>query len=310
MDGIEIRVARPDDRDEILDVCSTSLGWTDPDFDRELFIWKHERNAFGRSLIMVAHSSGGLLAVRPFMRWRFRRGAETIDAVRAVDTATRPEARGKGLFRTLTETGIDVLADEGVAMIFNTPNDKSRPGYLKMGWREAGQVPLGFRPRSLTRLPRLRGARVAADKRSLPADFGLSVNDGLNANPSIDHQPANQWVTDHDPETLRWRFDRGPVEYRWIPGPTGSGTIVRSRRRGTAVELLIAATVGHADKTARRSAAALALKYSGADYCLAPASFPGVIPTQRVGPLLTIRGVTSEPDAKDHSWQPGDIELF
>ena len=179
MDGIEIRVARLEDFDDILDVCSVSLGWTNPAFDRALFRWKHETNPFGRSLIMVAVSNGRVVAVRPFMRWRFRRGAEIRTAARAVDTATHPDARGKGLFRTLTETGIEVLRDESVDFIFNTPNDQSRPGYLKMGWAEAGQVPIGFRPRSLTSLPNLRGARVAAGKVSLPMDLGLTVKEGL-----------------------------------------------------------------------------------------------------------------------------------
>ncbi|MDH5380092.1 MAG: hypothetical protein OEW75_04520, partial [Cyclobacteriaceae bacterium] len=30
--------------------------------------------------------------------------------------------------------------------IFNTPNEKSRPGYLKMGWVDAGRLPVYFRP--------------------------------------------------------------------------------------------------------------------------------------------------------------------
>ena len=30
--------------------------------------------------------------------------------------------------------------------MFNTPNDQSRPGYLKMGWQVVGRVPIGVRP--------------------------------------------------------------------------------------------------------------------------------------------------------------------
>ena len=164
MDGIEIRVAQPEDFDDIVEVCSASLGWKDPDFDRALFRWKHAANPFGRSLIMVAELDGRLVAVRPFMRWRFRRGDDILIAARAVDTATHPDARGKGLFRTLTEAGIELLREEGVDFIFNTPNDQSRPGYLKMGWLEAGQIPVGFRPRSLFTLANLRGARVPATR--------------------------------------------------------------------------------------------------------------------------------------------------
>lgn len=315
MDGTEIRIARPDDTAEILDCCSVSLGWKDRDFDHALFRWKHETNPFGRSLIMVAETSGGIVAARPFMRWRFRRGEATLTAARAVDTATRPEARGLGLFRKLTMSGLEVLRSEAVDVIFNTPNDKSRPGYLKMGWEEVGRIPFGFRPRSLGALARLRGARVAASKLSQPANYGVGVADGLATVQAVgglvDSAPTtDSWTTDYDIETLLWRFEQGPVAYRYIPGPSGSGTISRTRTRGSAVELLLAATVGTADDSALAAAMHLALQRTKADYCLAPASFPNTIATSRIGPSLTMRSLTTDPTPAQHSWQPGDIELF
>ena len=314
MDGTEIRIARPDDIDEIFDCCSVSLGWKDRDFDHALFRWKHETNPFGRSLIMVAETSSGIVAARPFMRWRFRRGEATLTAARAVDTATRPEARGLGLFRELTMSGLEVLRGETVDVIFNTPNDKSRPGYLKMGWEEVGRIPFGFRPRSLGALARLRGARVAASKLSQPANYGVGVANGLATVQAVgglvDSAPTDRWTTDYDIETLLWRFAQGPVAYRFIPGPSGSGTIARTRTRGTATELLIAAAVGHTDLGARAAAMHLAFQRTKADYCLAPASFPQTVATTRLGPSLTMRSVSTDPTPDQHSWQPGDIELF
>ena len=310
MEDFEIRAAGADDFDDILDVCSVSLGWSNPDFDRALFRWKHEANPFGKSLIMVAVSEGRIVAVRPFMRWRFRRGDQTLQAARAVDTATHPDARGKGLFRTLTETGIDVLKAESVDFIFNTPNDQSRPGYLKMGWREAGHVGVGFRPRGLASLPNLRGGRVAATKVSLPATFGIEVRDGLANVASVNDFSSDRWSTDHSPETLRWRFDDGPVTYRWLPGPLGTAVVARARRRGTATELLVAATIGHAEANARAAAVRIALDQSQADYCLTPPGYPKTITVSRLGPLLTVRNVSSEPQPEHHRWEPGDLELF
>ena len=311
MDGIQIRVATPNDFDEILDVCSVSLGWVNPAFDRDLFRWKHETNAFGRSLIMVAESRDGLVAVRPFMRWRFRNQRNTLSAARAVDTATRPEARGQGLFRTLTESGIEVLRDEGVDIIFNTPNDQSRPGYLKMGWRDTGRVAVGLRLGRLRSLPRLRNARVAAEKLSLPATFGHAVEDDLEG---IDLNSAEStdgvWRTDHSVSSLMWRYGAGPVNYRWIPGPEGSGIFARARRRGMAIELLIAEVVGNADRASQLTSMKLAIAKSGADIGVAPPLFPGTIAITRLGPRLAMRRVTSEPEPDDHQWQPGDLELF
>lgn len=312
MEGFDIRAANADDFEEIVDVCSVSLGWKQPEFDQSLFRWKHQTNPFGASLIMVAAAAGRIVAVRPFMHWRFRRNTETLRAVRAVDTATRPEARGKGLFRTLTETGIEELRESSIDIIFNTPNDQSRPGYLKMGWVEAGRVPVGFRLRSVTSAKDLPGARVAAQKISEPADFGLEVSTGLANAPSdlSGNPPGDRWVTDHDLESLHWRFSEGPVAYRWLPGPNGSGTIARLRRRGTALELLVAGAVGQADQRARTAAVDLALARSKATYALTPVGFPKSAPVPQLGPLLTVRSVARSPQPAQHYWEPGDIELF
>ena len=63
--------------------------------------------------------------------------------------------------------------------MFNTPNDQSRPGYLKMGWQLVGRLPVLARPRSPAALARLARARTPADKWSQPADAGLPVHDVL-----------------------------------------------------------------------------------------------------------------------------------
>ncbi len=41
---------------------------------------------------------------------------------------------------------VDELTTDGVDAIVNTPNDKSRPGYLEMGWPEVGRVRWGSAP--------------------------------------------------------------------------------------------------------------------------------------------------------------------
>ncbi len=47
---------------------------------------------------------------------------------------------------------------DGVDVVFNTPNDQSRPGYLKMGWSEVGRVPVAVRLRSALSARRVAGA--------------------------------------------------------------------------------------------------------------------------------------------------------
>ena len=141
---IEVRPFEDGDLEQVLEVLRLSLG--EPAGLRrtnELFAWKHFENPFGRSLLLVAAADGRIAGFRAFMRWRLQGPAgDTLNCVRAVDTATHPAFQRRGVFRLLTLAGIDEATAEGVDLIFNTPNEKSGAGYLTMGWKEIGQVGL------------------------------------------------------------------------------------------------------------------------------------------------------------------------
>lgn len=102
-------------------------------FDKHYFLWKHFENPMGQSFVLVAEEDGEILGVRCFMRWEMLLDGKQYRAIRPVDTAVHPKAQGKGLFKKLTLEGIQMLKDE-YDLIFNTPNQNSLPGYLKMGW--------------------------------------------------------------------------------------------------------------------------------------------------------------------------------
>jgi hypothetical protein len=74
------------------------------------------------------------------MRWEWVSEGRVYKAVRAVDTATHPDYQGKGIFKKLTLSLVDSCSKSGDHFVFNTPNAQSKPGYLKMGWTEAGRL--------------------------------------------------------------------------------------------------------------------------------------------------------------------------
>ena len=80
------------------------------------------------------------------MRWEWKCGNQVYRTFRAVDTATHPSHQGKGIFKKLTLKAVDVAIENGDNFIFNTPNDQSRPGYLKMGWEQIDKVKVALRP--------------------------------------------------------------------------------------------------------------------------------------------------------------------
>lgn len=312
-----IRPAADQDIDEIVAVCGAALGWTNPAFDRALFEWKHIDNAFGRSLLLLAVDETAppgsqIRAVRPFMRWRFvRPDGTTVSTARAVDTATLPQAQGKGLFRSLTLAGIDELTNEGCGFIFNTPNPLSLAGYLTMGWVEAGGVSLGFGLSSLKVAKRVAASRTAADKPSLPTPLlGQPVDEALSLLDQRTAPTASGLRTDHTVDTLRWRYSAGPIGYRFLRTGAASGIIVRLRKRGAIRELVVAQVLGLVDPRETGRHIRNAMQAVEADVCVAPPGLPKMLSVRRLSPTLALRPLGEPVDGSDFEWSPGDIELF
>ncbi|MBM4363048.1 MAG: GNAT family N-acetyltransferase, partial [Deltaproteobacteria bacterium] len=144
--ALELREGGDADEAAIVELLRASLGEGQIPRTAEFFRWKHREGPFGPSPCRVALAGERLVGVRLFLRWRFRDGDRVVEAVRAVDTATHPEFQGQGIFSKLT---LGLVADEtarGTGFVFNTPNEKSRPGYLKMGWESLGRITLWVRP--------------------------------------------------------------------------------------------------------------------------------------------------------------------
>lgn len=143
---MKIREAVADDIPSIVSLLKLSLGEGLMPKSESYWRWKHIDNPFGKSPVLVAEEDDTLIGVRAFMRWGWHADGNTITAVRAVDTATHPDFQGKGIFRKLTMELVEHCKQQGVHFIFNTPNKQSMPGYLKMGWQNAGRLPIRFHP--------------------------------------------------------------------------------------------------------------------------------------------------------------------
>lgn len=119
------------DVSEIIYLLRTSLS---DNHTEEGFLWKHYYNPFGQSYGRVACDNDNIVGVRMFMFWEFRKGQQIIKAIRPVDTITHPDYRGRGIFKKLTLEGLEECSGN-YDLVFNTPNENSLPGYIKMGWK-------------------------------------------------------------------------------------------------------------------------------------------------------------------------------
>jgi GNAT superfamily N-acetyltransferase len=241
---VRIRPYAEDDEPRTVELLTAALG-AGPAGERSapFFRWKHLVNPFGRSFMLVAEADERIVGLRAFMRWRFLAGDLEFDAVRAVDTATHPDYQGRGIFTRLTLEALTRLEGEA-AFVFNTPNAKSLPGYLKMGWRLVGRVPVALRVRRPVRFLGRLAPRLRATNRPGPA-------------PPIDAVPAAEALRDaeglihlasegereprlHTPRTLRylrWRYGQAPLlDYRAVSHEGGGQldglAIFRVRPRG------------------------------------------------------------------------------
>jgi GNAT superfamily N-acetyltransferase len=217
---VVVRSYQDNDEPAVLDLLRGSLGGG-PAGQRsaEFFRWKHLENPFGRSFMIVAEHDRQIIGFRALMRWRFRIGERTIEAVRPVDTVTHPDHRGRGVFSMLTRTALDSLQGQ-VDLVFNTPNSNSLPGYLKMGWHVVGRVPVWIRvcrPASFVTW-KLRRASSSESAPSLrPTVEAATAADALRHDAAIasllgsSEVPAWGYSTPRSVSYLRWRYGSAPL---------------------------------------------------------------------------------------------------
>lgn len=326
-------------REEILRLLHRGLGSGSAPRTEAFWRWKHEENPFGPSVGLAAVAPGGsLAALRVFLQWRFRSGGQEVPAVRAVDTVTHPDWRRHGLFRRLTAEMAHRFEEEDTAFVFNTPNRRSRRGYLSLGWQPVGRLPLAVRPWWSLRL--LRGWLVGSDHepgrapyeghglRALPTEPALTAFlERLNRNEPRLH-------TSRTARYLHWRYRPPGLDYECHHdlGSDGTGAVVilRRRRRRGLREVAVTELLVTPDPPAVERAVSLlrSAEIRGeADYLVASAArgtpelralrCAGCLPMRGLGPRLTVRS-TGRPGFSVPSplvwqswrWSLGDFELF
>jgi hypothetical protein len=335
--SLEVRPFTMRDEAEVLDLLRSALG-EGPTGERSsrFFRWKHLENPFGSSLMLVAEDRGRIVGLRAFMRWRFCAGARTLKAVRAVDTATLPEAQGKGIFSRLTREAVGIMRSD-VDLVFNTPNSKSLPGYLKMGWQVVGRFPVWIRvKRPIRFVSRMRSFSTASetmgDAPRVDAGSAAEVLDDTAAVDSLlreSQQENGRFTTDRSAMYLRWRYASGPLDYRSITDASGGDlrglAVFRVRPRGRLWEASVTEMlVPGQDRTVTRRLYRGILDAAEVDHvtCSFPATFVSSSVLTRSafvrapsGPIFVSNPLTDSirPDPSDlGSWALtlGDLEVF
>jgi GNAT superfamily N-acetyltransferase len=331
---VGVRVYRDTDEARVLGLLGASLGGGPAGVRAPAsFRWKHFENPFGDSLMLLAEADDRLVGLRAFMRWRCTRGDRDLTAVRAVDTATHPEFQGRGIFSRLTLAALATLRGE-VDLVFNTPNEKSLPGYLKMGWRVVGVVPIRVRIRRPFRLARharsLRnhvstaGAGPPRRVMAPPASEALRDPEALSLLLERTDSFPGRLSSPRTVDYLRWRYGSAPLlDYRAV-GDADAVAIFRVRPRGALWETTVSELiVPEGDVLAARRALRTVARVADTDHLTF--SFPPGSTADRAVRRSTFRvpgGMTlvANPLAPDLEPDPtllsswalslGDLEVF
>ncbi len=202
------RKATGKDIPDIVQVLKASLGEQDLPLSEEIWSYKHVTNPFGRSVVMVAEENKTIIGVRAFMRWQWKLGGKVYNTFRAVDTATHPEHQGRGVFKKLTLKAVEVAQENGDQFIFNTPNEQSMPGYLKMGWEQVDKLKVALRPsyKSFWKITETN------------ADYSINLNcssekvEKLCDEWNKKYENSKSLFTPKSALFLNWRYENNPLQ--------------------------------------------------------------------------------------------------
>lgn len=306
-----IRLATEEDIPAIVDLLKLTLGERLMPKSEQFWRWKHVDNPFGVSPVLLAIGDNRIVGVRAFMRWEWGNGQETYKAVRAVDTATHPDYQGRGIFRKLTLQLVEQCRERGDSFVFNTPNGKSKPGYLKMGWRTAGRCRVKVRPRIFS-----GGANGRADRYELTAIGNLE-----NLIKRQNQRHVGGVHTVYSAEYVRWRYMNCPnVRYHAVTdnATTSSFAVIfRMKPHSFGNEMRVCDIL--ADESTDKRAIREQLLEAAGSFRAAFVSFAGAdhlspfdVPSLPIGPEVTILPLNTKSVIPFDRWRPtlGDLEVF
>ncbi|MDT0649632.1 GNAT family N-acetyltransferase [Autumnicola edwardsiae] len=315
---MEIRKAEEKDIPGIIQVLKASLGETDLPVSEDVWRYKHVANPFGPSIVLVAEEANKIVGVRAFMRWQWQLQATSYCALRAVDTATHPNFQGKGIFKKLTLKALEEAEKNGDNFVFNTPNEQSRPGYLKMGWEQVDNVEVGLRPafNSFWKLGRIE---LAYNQEIITTEEKIE-NLCERWNTKLAHE--KKLFTPKSREYLYWRYEKNQLQSYEVYAEENIYLAAYVKRRGKLRELRVAeciylnsaAEVAKIKRIIRKMSWRFGVQFCSFSPELLSLNFTN---KGKFGPMLTFREIYIEKNLKGkllqiENWNSsiGDLELF
>jgi GNAT superfamily N-acetyltransferase len=237
------------------------------------WLWKYQKNVFGKSIILVAEVEKRIVGLRGFWRWDLLYKGDILKAVQSVDTCVDAAYRRRGIFTELVEEALRIAKSQGIQLVYNFPGSQSLPGYMKLGWHYVKRGGWYIRPLRPLRVLREYVRGLDGRIQSLVLEFPVGDR-------SIDLVHASTFVsrigTHVSGPFLRWRYAQNPMCQYGMTEPTGNPGqntgIFRINKRGGLRELCLVDIVNYNEGTVGSLVkhAIAAAKSHGADFILMP----------------------------------------
>lgn len=315
---MRIRQATPEDLPAIVEVLKASLGESKLQKSEAIWRYKHLDNPFGQSLVLVAQEGDQIIGVRAFMRWQWQYKNKVHAAFRAVDTATHPDHQGKGVFKKLTLKAIEMGKQNGDHFIFNTPNNQSMPGYLKMGWEKVSKLKVRLIPTS--------PLSWKADDQKLEYALFKECSDehikSLCDKHNVVTSKKNVLFTPKSQAYLKWRYENNPLQEYEVMAGKGYYLAAYVKDHGKFREFRVVEHLYEGPKALRelgRNIRALASQHGVQVISMGNMgrSSSLLAVSGKFGPVLTFRSLQLDPaqekrylNLNNWSYSLGDLELF
>jgi len=311
-----IRTSQLQDTVAIVDLLKLSLG--EGLVKKSDIVWnfKHIDNPFGNSHVLLAIENDMLVGVRAFMKWNWQLGKEKWIAYRAVDTSTHPDYQGRGIFKRLTLQALQDVQKNEQTFVFNTPNNISRPGYLKMGWVVVDSLPISIIPTIGYFLNAFFLNKIKLNNKieSHRLDQICDIHNAVLEEKNVIFTPKST-------KYLKWRFEQNQMQEYFVTSSNNWYIAMYIKKHSFFKELRVAEIIGENDSLSKKQIRKAIIKYAFTNNCWVITTASKDLFRLRLhgkfGPKLTFKSLTNNTSFINkalniNSWKYslGDLELF
>ena len=184
-------------------------------------MWQYFSNPSGDAIIKIAKNDAGeIVGQYVLLPMDVKAFDKTIRATLSLNTLTRDDYQGKGIFTALSEMAFSTCQDENYGFTYGYPNQNSYPGFIKkLNFVSLHNVPLLIYPCNLRSLVRKRFSKFLSyfvpniffrmSKTSTHADNVIEIS--LDKISLLDDfwnrvKPKYNMMISRDKNFLKWRY--------------------------------------------------------------------------------------------------------